>query len=312
MRFPVAAIAVAALVLVVSPARAATLHVPADYPAIQAAVLAASAGDTVLVAPGRYRELIQMKDGVVLRSADGPDTTFIVSPCLAEKLIDERAVEVPEGCGRSTVIEGFSFDPDKCPGSAIYVDHADPTIRGNKMLPSWGWGINLRYSKALIEHNLIDAANTFGILVRASSPEIYNNEIRNCVPRAIVIVGKDSKPIIGGSPEHGNKLYGNVRSVSNESVNDIDATWNDWGWETASEMDQKGYPADIVAIFDHNEESGEGADRGTVDYRHWVSARDKPVPGAEPVEGRSVPWVLIVAAGLAVGVVLVSRRRANT
>lgn len=309
MRIPIAPVLTAALALAAPPARAATLHVPEEHATIQAGILAASAGDTVLVAPGRYRELIQMKNGVTLRSADGPDSTVLLCPGLAEKLVDERLMEVPEGCDRSTVIEGFTFDPDGNPGCAIYVDHASPTIRGNRFVPSWGWGLHLRYSDALIEDNLIDTANQFGILLRASSPEIYRNEIRNCTPQAINVAGKESRPIIGGSKENGNKLYGNYRSLVNESRNDIDATWNDWGWETAAEMDAEGYPSDIEAIFDGNEDTKEGLDRGKVDYRNWVSARDAPLPGA--ASSSRIPWILILALVLVAGFVGFARRRAS-
>lgn len=312
MRIPSAAAPVAALVLAFPAARAATVHVPGDEATVQAGVLAASAGDTVLVAPGRYRELIQMKNGVVVRSAEGPDSTILVCPGLAEKVTDERLVEVPPGCDRSTVIEGFTFDPDGISGCAVYVggtadEPSSPTIRGNRFLPQWGWGIHLRYSDALIEDNLIEGANTFGILVRASSPEIYRNEIRDCIPQGIDIVGKSSKPIIGGSAENGNKLYGNYRSVTNESKNDIDATWNDWGWDTATEMDAEGYPSDIVAIWDGNEESKDAAGRGKVDYRHWVSPREVEAQG-EPAS-RSVSWILVLAIVLVAGLVYFATRR---
>jgi hypothetical protein len=217
-------------------------------------------------------------------------------------------MHIPEGCDRSTVIEGFTFDPDGIPGCAIYVENARPTIRGNRFLQPWGWAVHLRFSDALIEDNVIDGANTFGILCRASSPEIYRNTIKNCTPQAINIVGKDSKPIIGGSPENGNKLLNNYRSVANESVNDIVATYNDWGWETATEMDTKGYPADIEAIFDGNEQGKKGLDRGKVDYRHWVSPRE--LAAAEQEGGPRIPWAIVLAGGLIAGFVLLARRRA--
>jgi hypothetical protein len=50
------------------PALAATLRVPQDHKTIQAAIDASQSGDTILVAPGQYRERITLKPGIVLRS----------------------------------------------------------------------------------------------------------------------------------------------------------------------------------------------------------------------------------------------------
>ena len=55
---------------------ATILHVPSQYPTIQAGVNAASPGDTVLVAPGIYYENIQMREGVSLFGS-GMDSTII-------------------------------------------------------------------------------------------------------------------------------------------------------------------------------------------------------------------------------------------
>src|SRR5215471_12547536 len=52
------------LVICVPFAQAALLRVPRNYPTIQAGITAASAEDTVLVAPGIYVESIIMKSGV--------------------------------------------------------------------------------------------------------------------------------------------------------------------------------------------------------------------------------------------------------
>lgn len=42
-------------------AQGATIHVPADYSTIQAAINAASNGDTIVVAPGTYQENINFQ-----------------------------------------------------------------------------------------------------------------------------------------------------------------------------------------------------------------------------------------------------------
>ena len=65
-------LAAASLLALSTVAMAATIHVPADQPTIQAGLDAASYGDTVLVACGTYYEHdIIMKSGVCLISETG-------------------------------------------------------------------------------------------------------------------------------------------------------------------------------------------------------------------------------------------------
>jgi nitrous oxidase accessory protein NosD len=300
-------VAVAGTALLAPGARAATLRVPADYPAIQPAILAATAGDTVLVSPGRYAELIQLRPGVTLRSAAGPDSTILVSPGLGTKPSEERLLEVPEGCDRSTLIEGFTFDSASLGGCAIYVDHAQPTIRGNRLL-GFGWGVHLHYSDARIEDNVFDGCTAFGLLIRASSPEVFRNTIRGAASQAISVSGKSSRPLIGGSPENGNKIYDNMLDVVNQSRNDIVATHNDWGWETTVEMNQKGYPDDIAAFQDGNDHGSTARGKGKIDYRNWV--RPEGSGGEEAVDRGMRPLVPILIAVVLIGLfVALSRRR---
>ncbi len=280
-----------AVLLLVTPgaARAATLHVPADHGTIQAAVSAAAAGDTVLVAPGEYRELIRMKNGVVLRAAAGPDSTVLYTPGLGASLMEERLLEFEPGVDRSTVVEGFTMDAEGIRGAAVYCEQASPTIRGN-VIRDFGWGVNLRDgSDALLERNVIEGGRSFGVLIFASSPELRGNTITDNQPRGISISGRKSRPVIGGRPEWANRIYGQTFAVVNESRNDIDATYNDWGWATVVEMERLPYPADITAIADGNDVGETARGRGVVDYRHWFRPKEEDVAAAAAAAPSATP-----------------------
>jgi hypothetical protein len=286
-----------------APAGAATLRVPADHPDIQSGVTAAAAGDTVLVAPGTYRELIRMKPGLVLRSEAGPDSTILESPGLSESPLEERILECPEGIGPNTVIEGFTFDDADLSGTAILCDSSSPTIRGN-VIRGFGWAVNLREgADAIIEENRIEQSKTFGVLAFASSPTIRRNTFVANDPTAITIAGKDSHPVIGGSREDSNRILDSFTAVRNDSRNDIDATWNDWGWEVMAEMERKGWPADIITIFDGNNADDSRRGRGKVDYRNWIRPEEEKSEASFPI------WLPIgLALVLGIAFVVIARR----
>lgn len=78
--------AVALLLAVAELSQAATIRVPQDHDTIQAAIDASQPGDTVLVAPGRYRERIQLRPNVTVRS-DGDETRGEIGLARAEATI---------------------------------------------------------------------------------------------------------------------------------------------------------------------------------------------------------------------------------
>ena len=68
LRFAAVALAIPLLLSANAFAERRALRVPADRKTIQAAIDASAAGDTVLVAPGTYKERLKLKAGVTLRS----------------------------------------------------------------------------------------------------------------------------------------------------------------------------------------------------------------------------------------------------
>ncbi len=287
-------------------AQGATLRVPSDYPSIQAGITAASAGDTVVVAPGTYAELILVKPGIVLRSSDGPETTTLECPGIEESPLKERIMECFPGIGRETVIEGFTFDYAGVSGTAIYCEGASPTIRGN-VIVGFGWAINMtKGADALVEDNRIERSTSFGVMVHASAPHLRRNTFVDNEPTAITISGKDAYPVIGGSREDANRILGGYQAIRCETRNDIDATWNDWGHEVAAEMTRKGYPADIVTIYDGNNADKSHRGKGRIDYQNWLRPE---LPGGDESEGGFPMWIPIgLALLLAIGFVVVARR----
>ncbi len=115
--------ALAVAVVVPGLATSATIHVPGDYPTIQAGINAASYGDTVLVYCGTYYDCthidpsglpacIIVKDGVVLVS-EGSDPDCVT--------VDAQTLGRCVYCGSvdsSTLIEGFTFVNGRATGSS--------------------------------------------------------------------------------------------------------------------------------------------------------------------------------------------------
>lgn len=121
--------------LVGSVCAAGTLNVPGGFPTIQAAIDAAAAGDTVLVADGTYMgsgnsEIDFLQKAITLRSASGP------ANCILDGQSSTRLVRFHRGEGPNSVLQGFTLrsgfvDPsspgDKF-GAGILCENSNPTI----------------------------------------------------------------------------------------------------------------------------------------------------------------------------------------
>ena len=149
------AVLIIAIVTAGRAANAATIHVPANFSTIQAAIDAAAAGDTVLVAPGTYVERIDFRGkNITVISESGPAVTFIDGGGSGS------VVTFKSGESRTAVLSGFTVTGGVTiySGAGIAVSGSSPTIRGNVVAGNRGCtgvGIYSYFSSPRIENNTI-------------------------------------------------------------------------------------------------------------------------------------------------------------
>ncbi len=151
-----ARLAPALLVLAGRSAGQSVLHVPADYPTIQAAVAAAANGDTVLVAPGIYYEKVNLlTKQLTIASEEGPEVTIV-----------DGSLGPPPGaifeqlCGFPCPFTISGFTIRNSGGGGIKAElQADVTITGcvieNNVSCGGAGGIRITTSAALVAGNVI-------------------------------------------------------------------------------------------------------------------------------------------------------------
>ena len=110
-----------AVVAVASPALAADLHVPVQYPTIQSAIDAAADGDSVIIADGLYtgmgnRNLTFAGKAITVRSANGPANCII--DCQASPEHPARGFHFNSGETSASVLDGLTITGgDTLPGA---------------------------------------------------------------------------------------------------------------------------------------------------------------------------------------------------
>lgn len=173
-------------------ASATVINVPADYPTIKAAINAAVDGDTVLVAPGTYVEIIDfLGKAITVKSSAGAGVTIIDGNQLGS------VVSLKSGEGPLSLLEGFTLTNGLGTdigtwraGGAVYCDGTSPTIRNNVMTQNnypgngelkFGGGVYAAHGAApLIIGNIItdnEVPAGAGIYCDSSSPIIQANHI---------------------------------------------------------------------------------------------------------------------------------------
>jgi hypothetical protein len=134
---------------------AATIHVPADQPTIQAAIDASTSGDTVLVAPGTYYEDINFYGKIITVTSEQGAATTVIDAGGKPSVVTFKSGET-----RNAILSGFTITGGRniYSGAGISVSFSSPTIRDNIITGNSGCsgvGIDSYFSSPRIEYNTI-------------------------------------------------------------------------------------------------------------------------------------------------------------
>jgi len=167
-----AALGVSVLAVGSAPARAAaTIHVPADFKTIQAAVDAAADGDTIVVAKGKYKErvLISGRSGLTLQ-ADG------------KAVIDAGGVGIAAAAENAPnlVLDGFTVQ--RTGGAGIRLTNcAGAVVRNCTALKTTSFGIAVEGSDAVhVTNCIVTGAKDDGIEFGISGAAVTNSFVTGC------------------------------------------------------------------------------------------------------------------------------------
>ena len=145
--------AVGAIAFIPAPASAAsTLNVPGDYATIQAAINAASPGDTVLVAPGTYAGPVDFQaKAITLASTSGRNVTTISGGSTTP------VVTINANAGEQPVLNGFTITGGSnggvtTSGGPALIENNSIT---NNAVCNNGGGVDASFSSATIRDNVI-------------------------------------------------------------------------------------------------------------------------------------------------------------
>jgi parallel beta-helix repeat protein len=216
------------------------LGVPTPYGTIQAAIDAASAIDTVLVAPGTYNESIVMKDGVIVMSSGGRATTTITS--------GSGAVVTAVGVSDLTVLSGFTVDGQ---GSAMGLDVWTSYLQVEDCsFVNGSPGVNSRFGdySTLLGNTM--SSNSNGVAVSDSSRPFLSGNVVESNTFSGVYNTSDPGPEIGRTLNDANDIMDNAFfEIFNTAGAAVDADYNYWGTDCAGDSLFYG-PVDYVPWTD--------------------------------------------------------------
>jgi parallel beta-helix repeat protein len=153
----------------VSKASDNTIVVPDDYPTIQAAIVAAADGSTIMVKPGTYKECLTIRKTLKIIGG-GSNSTTIESAGQADTVAIARGVV-------GAVLKGFSVQGNgEAPWSGIYVGGLNNTVEDTVVTGHY-YGIQMWDCSGNILRNNNMTGNTCNLRVYGLSPSQFLQDI---------------------------------------------------------------------------------------------------------------------------------------
>jgi len=188
---------------------AATLHVPGDYPTIQACIESAGSGvDECVVAPGTYLEKINfLGKAITVRSSGGRDVTTIDASGIGGSV-----VRCTSGEGPDTVLDDFTITGGT--GTNLY---------GR----TYGGGLFNYYSSPTVTNCTFSGNTAYGgggMLNDSSSPTVTNCTFSGntaTLGAGSGMYNEDSSPTVTNCTFSGNTAYGGGGGMVNERSSPI-------------------------------------------------------------------------------------------
>lgn len=191
-----------------------TINVPEDFPSIQAAINAATPGDTVRVAPGTYLERIRIDaKEITVESSGGPEATTI------DGAVGGTVAIISALPGESPVLRGFTITNGYGSGAAAggVVAAGGPAIIENNIIRNnYQGGVGVSFADTLVRQNVIadnwNGGAGGGIYVGGSGmAQITGNTItRNSSGQdgGGIALNSAGTPTIAGNTISSNSAYG--------------------------------------------------------------------------------------------------------
>ena len=155
---------------------AGTIHVPREYETIQSAIETAASGDTIVVDQGVYFERLQMKKGVVVRSA-GDDSFGKIGFNRAERTIIDGSKLDSDSPG-VLMAEGSTLDGFTVTGVGIYNEEE--------------WNYHYRTQGDEQSYDMIGKPGVAGIsVIGISRCKVLNNIVHHIGYTGIVVMGAE-------------------------------------------------------------------------------------------------------------------------